>query len=370
MAYAIEQILGWVSLGKMIDQVIGGVPDPLSSVPAFSSRTEDVLGDSARYLQGFGSRSVARLSQYGASAIRRALVDLGSSDVKLIHSFEELAIDALTMGRLRDHNSYEQDKGRKEVARQISQFVINHENLRKACTQLVLANGQLNFDGDGNLLPSSSGQVEQVNFQIPAGNQSQLNVFGAGNILDTGWQLNTTDIPKHIRLIKRASVQLTGKRMRYALYGINVPSYINENDFTLDYLARNPPRNEQILDTADMPSDLFGLTWIPMAEGFWTDQNGTIQKTWGDDNVTFCPDPAEEGLGEWWTIMQGSYDVPSSINIAGDGIAAFDNLVRKYGRFAYGQVSANPPTVMVYNGDTMMPVIKNPKAVFQAVVNF
>ncbi len=38
--------------------------------------------------------------------------------------------------------------------------------------------------------------------------------------------------------------------------------------------------------------------------------------------------------------------------------------------FAYGMASADPPTAKIVYGDTFLPVLKVPSAVFVATVNF
>jgi hypothetical protein len=54
---------------------------------------------------------------------------------------------------------------------------------------------------------------QQVNFQIPAGNKNQLNMLGAGNIIDQTWANVGAPILSHFASIFAAYVQLSGYAM-------------------------------------------------------------------------------------------------------------------------------------------------------------
>ena len=352
--------MGYTALTGLIQATTSGIPNPLPE--KFMSTTRDVIGDAGRYTRVTGQRRTARLGKYGASALRRELKDVGSVDVKLMHTFEEQPIPPLVMQALRNYENYEVQKmGMQEVARQVKEFTQLFVNLRIATIMQVLANGILYFDGSGNLLPSSSGAVETISFQMNANNQNQLN-----GIIAASWATASTNIPLHLRNLKKRAAQLTGYELKYAFYGVNLPTYFTTNDYVLDYLSRNPTWSNKYLESehGEIPDGLFGLTWIPVYNSFFEDSTGTNQEIVGVDKVIFTPDVSSD----WWEVMQGSYLVPTSINITTDAGAAMNSLKQVYGMFGYGLAGHNPVTVNTFYGDTFLPVIRNPDVVFQADV--
>ena len=167
-----------------------------------------------------------------------------------------------------------------------------------------------------------------------------------------------------IRNLKKRAAEQTGYIPKFAMYGENAPSYMTTNNFVMDYLARNDQRQDEFLASADIPTNMFGLTWIPGYISFYEDQNSQNQQILGADQVIFFPEISDE----WWEILQGSYMVPTTINITTDAAAAIGSMRQVFGMFGYGQAAHNPPTVVTYYGDTFLPTIRNPDVVYQATV--
>ena len=115
-----------------------------------------------------------------------------------------------------------------------------------------------------------------------------------------------------------------------------------------------------------LPNPLLGLNWKPSYNAFFEDKDGNIQQLVGDDDVLFVPEPA----GDWIDWLEGTYPVPTTIDIQKDAIAALNSVMEKAGMFAYGRVITNPVTVEVISGDTFLPVLKNPLAVYRATTEF
>lgn len=352
----LQQILGYVSLLPVVEKVKTGVPNPFP--PSLMVSNSKVEGDSGRYVETSGTRQTARANQYGSSARRRVMRGIGSRDVKLVSSYEELPIPPLVLQQLRNYDNPQiMEMGRQEVVRQIKQFTTVFQNLRIACTGLVLGYGRFGFDADGNLLLDSgySGAAEQVTFNVPAGNQSTI----GGTI--TGWSQVTTDIPGQIRALKLKALQTTGYPLKHVFYGINVPTFVNANNLMSEYLARNPRENADFLATGEI-GNLFDLVWHPVYTSFFADTNDANQTIWGSDLATFTPeiDP------QWWDVIEGSSLIPTSINIITDGLALLNNLKQVWGMYAYGKVTDNPVGITQFMGDLFLACLKNPNAIFQA----
>lgn len=361
----IQQILGYVSLTGMIQKIKTGIPDNLPA--AFQTIEKKVLGDAGRYAQVVGTRQTSRLTMYGAPAAQRALKDIENVDVKLLHSYESIKMDPLLLQALRNYDNYDvQQMGIEEVARQQSEFRRYFDNLRLSAQYGMLANGSIWFDGNGNLLPSSSGAKVTVSFAVPSGNQNQLNVDGSGNVISSSWKLVNTDIPGQIRSLRIKAAQQHGYPLKYAFYGVNIPSYLTQNNYVIDYLSRNPNFAAKYLEMAEIPEGLFGLTWVPVYTSFFQDQNGNYQSFFGADEIVFAP----EITRDVYELLQGSYMIPTQFNATADMAAALASLKQVWGMASYAVPSHNPPTAEMFYLDTFLPVWKVGIALYQATVVF
>lgn len=358
MANNIKDLLGYVSLTGMINAVTPGLPDVLP--PAFSNIKKSVVGDAGRYTQITGTRQTSKVTQRGSPARRRSLRNVAIRDAKLLTSFEEMVFDPIVFEALRQYDSYNKaELAGDEVTRQVMNFRMLFTNLRKTAIMMALANGALYIDDDDNLLPTSSGSAYTIDFGMSANNQNQLN-----GIITASWDNFSTDIPAQIRALQARALQLTGYPLRYAFYGSNIPSYLTQNNYVMDYLSRNPPMAKPYLDSAELPG-LFGLTWVPAYEFFFEDNTNTNRVIVDADDVIFTPEPS----ADWWEILEGSNYVPTTLQIQSDAVAVMNSLKEVNGAYAYGVVIDNPVSVAMRAGDTFLPVIKVPNAVFQADVN-
>lgn len=368
-AKTLEQILGYVALTGTIQATKTGIPDPLPE--GFAGNIKGTVGDTGRYTQVTGQRQLARRVEYGAPAVAAPLKDVAQRDVKLLHTFEKIQIPVLVMAMLRNYTNYDlQKRGIDEVTRQAAAFKQKFVNLRTACRLMALHNGKLWFDSSGNLLPSSSGAFLTIDFGVPALNQGTLGLntstgpwgaFGSG----AKWDQATTDIPAMIRALKKYALALTGYPLKKVFYGENVPSYLAKNNYVHDYLMRHPQMNAKYLESAELP-DLFGLQWVPAYESFFEDPDGVIRHIWGVDSCVFTPEPAG---GEWWENMEGTYQVPTTLNVTGDTVATLNSFKEVQGMFGFGLPCFNPPSTFdSFYGDTFLPIIKNGSVVYQATV--
>ena len=359
MAKSLQQVLGWTPLTKAIKATTSGIPQPLPE--SFMKEGTKFPGISGKYRRTTGERRTVPLSKWGSPSRKLNLRDMGEVDVRLLHTFNNHTFDALLFSNLQKLESYELDMAFDEVKRQTEEAARRYANTRTAATLMVLNNGILYWDGDGDLLPSSSGSTESHSFQMNANNQNQLN-----SIITASWALTNTDIPLQLRNLKQRAWQLTGFPLKYAFYGVNVPSYMSQNNYVLDYLSRNPAMNAKYLesDHGEIPNGLFGLQWVPCYESFYEDADGTNQEIWGDDEVVFTPEPDDT----WWEILQGGFRIPTTLGPTSDAVSAIQSTKLVHGTFAYAGITMDPPQILHYHGDTFLPSLKNPDVIYQADV--
>ena len=173
----LQNILGANRLNGIIQAVLGGVPDVLpAGFWASPSNTEATEGNRGRYLRVEGTRQAASLVHYGAPSKRRTMKGVAEVPVTLLHTFENMNVNPSTLNNLlAEGNEVLQRMGAASIAREVGNFGQLFKNLRISALYSALTNGAIYFDGDGNLLPTSSGAKVTVDFQIPATHKDQLN---------------------------------------------------------------------------------------------------------------------------------------------------------------------------------------------------
>ncbi len=371
MSKTLEQILGAKNLIGLIQGQTQGVPSDVLP-PAFmpgGGNTAPVVGATGTYTKVTGTRKTARLVHYGSPSKKRELAGISDVSVTLMHTFEQAQIKPVDLINLLNEDSQERQRmGAQTVARQVADFKQLFTNLRISSVFSMFCLGAIYYDGDGNLLPNATGAVVTVPFQIPAVNQGNCS-----GLVGASWATAATDIPSHIRALKARARQLTGYPLKYAFYGQNVPSYFDGNTIMQRYLAASPRLAEQHA-AAEMP-DYFGLKWVPIYEQFYNAATGTVggiavtdsDQPWSPvDQVIFTPDPSPD----WFEWLEGTYPIPTQLTISGDASAALASLSEVQGMFSYAAMNVDPPGVTMYGGDTFLPVLKVPAAIFQADVVF
>lgn len=361
---SLADVLSYTTYLDIVNAIRDGVPSVVP--PAFLAEGSRGTGDEGRYTVVKSIRRTARQTAYGGPAKRRELRPIGTRPVKLIHSFESQMVPIHVLMNLRDYtNSGRQRLGEDEIARQAGLFRDLFDNLRIMATQLALSKGELRFDNGGELV--LSGGVLTIDMLVPAGNKNQLDVDGSGDIITASWATTTTNIPLHLRQLRKESRKLSGYPVDVALYGENIPQYFTDNNFIKDYMARNPQMNDEFLRTrtGEIPNGLFGFEWVPCYESFYEDSAGTNQEAWSADTIVFTPSPS---VGEWRDLITGSYPVPTSVNFEATMEAALATIQEVWGKFGFAKPAHNPTTIEQFFGDTFLPVFPVPEAVFIADV--
>lgn len=354
----IQEILGARNLCGVINAIKAGVPKVLP--PSFYATTRGVEGDHCTYTLVEGTRQTARLVQFGSPSVRRGLRGIKEKAVKLLHSKEHVIHKPATLLNLRNMDSEQKQKlGRQEITRQSADFKQLFTNLRIAAVTQALALGVIYFDDEGNLLPSSSNAVFSLDMQVPANNKNQLN-----SIIAASWATAGTAIHTHIIELKKAALKATGYALEYAFYGEDILGYFLANTALKEIIWRTPVYQKAFTE-GEIPNGFLGLQWIPAYGAFYNDAAGSDQDLWAGDKIVFTPEPSPE----WWEIIEGSYPVPTEIGIVGsDAVAALGNIDEVTGMFQYAELLSDPVTIKQIAGDTFLPIIKVPAAIYIADV--
>ena len=321
MSFALQQLLGYVALGKPIEKVKNGIPDPL---PEFSSiKGSPAIADKKRFMTYRGTRKVARRAEYDAPHLRGTNTPVGEQDVICLSAKELLPVPGSTLIALRSLDKYQQDMGKDWLAITTRNFTTRFDNLRKAQRWQMLAGGKNWFNAAGDLLPSSSGAVLTIDVGIAATHLDQAN-----GIIDLAWSNSQANIPLHIQKLNQQAAFQTGYDLEVALYGQSIPSFLSTNDYAMDYLARNPRFNDAFTfasaGAGPLPDGLFGIKrWIPTNKAFYEDADGTNRQIFADDSLVLCPLPNQD----WCEEVEGTTMVPTTFNATADVAGALDTAL-------------------------------------------
>lgn len=374
---SINDILGAPNLCGVIQQTVSGIRDPFP--PAFYTVDHVCDGDTGEYKVMYGTRTTSKLSAYGAPSQNRQLRDISAKAVKLMHSVENIVLPIKDYINLLEYNNLQKQKlGIDEVTRQIKSAREQQDNTRIAAMTSMLFLGNIYWDNQGNLLTSSSGATTTVSYGVPSGNTGQLNVLGNGNIINQSWNYTGATIDQQLLALRQAAIELTGYDLKHAFYGKNVVNYLTQNTGLGNYFYRAAYGADaigpQYAATGDIPNPLLGFTWHRAYETLWyqdrtQDETSTSpQIVVGDDQVVFTPEPSLNWIG----MLEGTYPVPDKAGIVTSAEPQMvpQSFSIQQGRFAYGIPSADPPSAKIVYGDTFLPILKVPQAIFVATVRF
>lgn len=180
-------------------------------------------------------RKVAAGRAPGTAAGRRAPNPMGRVDFTYprMHDSVGLLAEILhNLGRI-DDPAVRDAAGADMIRRQTTTLGELAANWRKAMLIGSLRDElYINFDGDNTYFDFSGGgsPAVQQHARMPAGNKSQLNMLGAGNIIDASWATASTDIPKHLGAINAAFQQLNGGHLAAVLTNHQVWHEVITND--------------------------------------------------------------------------------------------------------------------------------------------
>lgn len=364
---ALEDIIGIAPLTEALKATTSGVPDPFPEELKKVKPSNRILGDRAKWTRVYGARTTAKLAAYGAPGRRVPLQPISSQTVRMLYIAMEFAIDVNMLARLQSFEQYAQDEGMDFLAYNIGELGKRMANTRVVVLSSMLQYGAVYWDSDGNILPTSAGAANTYSAQVPANNQNQLN-----GIISASWALPNTDILGQIRALKQRAAQDTGLMPAHALYGLNIPYYLQTNATLQAYFVRNPGWRDTLVDTGDIPANFGGIKrWTNVSHAFFEDQNGTNQLLWSNDAVTFTPEMATPDKMDWWAMMEGSSACLTGFDAHADAIGALRNCEQRYGQSGWALPRLTPPlAVDVYLQDSFLPAIRSEKAPYLAVVAF
>ena len=367
---SLEDVIGIVPLTAALKATTSGIPNPFPAEFAVVKAENRILGDRARWIRINGARTTAKIADYGAPGRRVPLQPISWQNIRCLYLGLEFNIDANMLVRLQAFLSggpYHQDSGVDWIKYNLAELGKRMANTRIVCMASMLRFGAIYWDGDGNVLPSSSGAIQTLSAQVPANNQNQLNGIGSAP-----WNLPNTDIFAQLRALEKQAAKDTGLVPAHILYGSNIISDFQNNSLLEGYFARHANFRDTLVDTAKVPKNFADIPdWTPVYTAFFEDQNGNNQSLWDDDLIVVTPDLKSLDHMDWFGMYEGSCACLTDLNAYADAMGALGAMEQKYGQSGWSLPRFTQPLgIDVILQDSFLPAIKNEKAIYQWETSF
>lgn len=218
---------------------------------------------------------------------------------------------------------------------------------------------------------TSASAAYTVDWRIPSGNLSQLNMLGGGNLVSGSWADPGTDIPSQLTDIAAAFEELNGTSVELAVLTSAQWKNVKNNDFVRSQAGINDsawvedtPPNGMAQDGAGKKIRAYRLRGNEQILFVVTDQvlelglqgSTTRTKLVGSTNVWFGPMPS----AEYFEMIEGSEVVVPSNGESREVT----------GLFAYTKEVDDPAAVMLYTVDSAIVANYVPSASAYATVEF
>lgn len=208
---------------------------------------------------------------------------------------------------------------------------------------------------------SFSGGEVTIDFQIPAGNKSQLNMLGSGDIIGTAWDNAAAPIVRDLFQINQAFIELVGTMLTDVWVNSTVWGFIitNTEVQNLAGSSNNPVRSIVKNDaTQDFTAILEACPWITfhVCDNVLT-VNGTTTRLIPDTAAVFTVN-MDSFVCEYMEVPEPVVD-PVSMK-----------MTQQYGEYFYYKILDDPVIYELHSRFNGLPMLKVPKAIAFATVDF
>lgn len=252
--------------------------------------------------------------------------------------------------------------GQNYIRQQTDYFAQLFMNTREFMVARALRGSFTVLKNGDDWVPVDSGGNLTIDFKIPAGNKSKLNLIAGGDIIDVSWSDIAAPIFQHLNKINAAYEQLHGFPLRHVWCSSVIWGYVLKNTEIKDLGGTsNTPfaqyeRVEQ--DANEFVAVLRGIPWIQwhIYDG-GLNLNGTFYKLLDDTHALFLPEPSSD----WIEMLNGSEPVVERLGAP---------VINPMGFYLYSNNVAEPASVEITGIDNCIPSLKIPQVVSYGLVIF
>ncbi len=355
-----EDILGGPSLTGIFTGVESGLPNLLPS--GFSAgngaRITPVEADTGYHYEMQGERRSVVQGTYGGKPKGRAGKEMSLKPVKLVHTHEERQFSATKLLKLQSGDTAARAMGEGMLRREIEDCKRLVDNHRISQVYSLLSKGKIWYDRDGNMLSSATDAVIEIDPGIPTGNTGGLNWDGSGALL-VDWSVASNSIITQLANVQTAALRNSGHMIKGCIYGANVRTNVLKNNEVQAYLARTPGFQAD-LSRGIIPAGFAGIDEWTDGSGWFSEQEDGTQISWVDPDATiFYAEPAA-----FFEIQEGHTPISTTYSAGADAAAVASSWTNQQGIFMYAYDAKAPIGANLVYGDTSLPVIGAPKALW------
>lgn len=358
MSTRLNQLFGSNLINTQITNPSGGLPDGFPT--GFMSLTKNVNGNMTSWDVMGDTRDTGTVTGYGNPATRRNLAVKSKGKAILLHTLDEIAIGQEVLNDILNSGGDIDEKGVEEVARQTAITVGSLRNTRVASIVSMLAGGVIYVAPDssadkGRIVDSTySSAVSHADLGIPATNLTNL-----GGIISAKWDIAGTAIATQIENMQRQRAINGTPVLKYCGYGPGVADALLSNTIVAKMIAGG---NARLNYGTGIIEGLFDMTWYPLTGNFLKSASTPTYASPFTKKVVFHPEPDRT----WYELHQGSYVIGgnSTPAVGSSATEILATLSKVRGAFSYARFEGNPANIVHTYGDTFLPVLYQPSAIF------
>lgn len=211
---------------------------------------------------------------------------------------------------------------------------------------------------------TSSGAIWTVDFQIPSGNKTQLDMLGAGSIIDISWANPGANIPNHLGKINAAFQQLVGSSLQLCICNNTTWNYIVNNDYVIQNAGSvaSPfdiwKREEGVAENGRRYTiQQASLKAFPLCRFIITDEGLDVGAPGSETYTKFLPDGAvwfgPEPDPDYFEMLLGDEPISKGPNMAAEVLSGLN---------AWTVANHNPTSIQMFVLDNPMPALYVPAA--------
>lgn len=259
-----------------------------------------------------------RLPETPAAVVKRQKI--GTFNVTVPRKAEKILLSAEWLDHLRrlgGPTSANDKLGQDYVLRQLQFMAQKVANFREfQCAAMMRGKYYLSQSGDSLNHSLSSGDIT-VDFQIPSGNLTDLQMAGGAAVIGASWATAGTPIIDHCLEIDARFVQLVGYNLRHIHLNSVVWKEVIDNTQVkalagtatqpFEYIRGNNETTTFVAELRGLP----GVLWHINNNG--VELNGTFTKLFPDTAAAFTVDPTSEivsSIEYWEPVSEGKGDDP------------------------------------------------------------
>jgi len=331
----------------------------------FTPSATKPTSDQVEYIQYSGNRAGAQLVNRMSPA--RAVTQPGATRkyATALNVKEKFPLHIEMIQALKSDIPMIRLNAQQHLARQMMDFNVRFETTRTNIVTSLFANrGKWYADSDGNVLPTSSGA--KLTYDAGCTSATQLTTDGASSTYAIGdWATASTAIQTKLTALRKAVLKATGYNPTTVLYGENVPEYLQKNTTLKEYFSRNQMFRDRIVQNNEIPDGTLGYNWKPVNTAFHVGaDNSTVTEWFGGDYIGVVPDVSDD----WYEFVEGGNLYPLGISNPGMGMEQMLSLCGiANGKYAFAEMTMDPISVNLINGDSFVPILKVPALLYSGV---